>query len=76
MTKAFHNDTRVSVIATNISCMKSLLENALNAVQEADRAMDTKERNLAIGCLLDIEPMLANAKALYDATIFIHRTVK
>ena len=76
MTTGFENDTRKQVIATNIACMKSLLENALQAVTEADAAAQKREQNLAMGCLLDIEPMLANAKALYEATTYIHRTTR
>lgn len=76
MSEVFHNDMRKQVVATNIGCIKSLLENALNAVTEADRAAKTKEQNLAIGWLIDLEPILVNAKALYDATIYMHRMAK
>lgn len=69
-------ETAAKVIATNVGCIKTLLENALVTVIEADAAVDQNEMNLAIGCLLDIEPLLANAKALYDTTIFFHRNAK
>jgi len=73
MKKGFENDTRKLVIPTNIDCIKSILENALVAVVKADAAAFDREQNLAIGHLMDIEPLLANAKALYDATIYMHR---
>ena len=64
------------VIATNILCLKKLLETALIDVIQADQAMDEGQQNLAIGCLLEIEPAIQNAKALYDATMFMHRNGK
>ncbi|MDE3016312.1 MAG: hypothetical protein KGI29_05240 [Pseudomonadota bacterium] len=76
MSEGFHNDTRKQVVTTNIACIKSLLENALQAVMEADEAAKTKDQNMAIGCLTDIEPMLVNAKALYDATLYMHRLAR
>lgn len=72
MTKPF-NDTREQVIATDIACIKNLLENALQSATESEQAISNKEQNQAVGWLLNIEPMLMNAKALYDATIYMHR---
>jgi len=76
MSKVFHNDTRKLVVANNIACIKSLLENALQAVMQADEAANTKDQNMAIGHLMGIEGMLVNAKAVYDATIFMHRMAR
>ena len=76
MSEGFHNDTRKQVVATNIACIKSLLENALQAVMEADEAAKTKDQHMAIGHLAGIEGMLVNAKAVYDATIFMHRMAR
>ncbi|PZP83395.1 MAG: hypothetical protein DI582_11060 [Azospirillum brasilense] len=71
-----NQDTHMQVITTNIACMKTLLEKALLATVEADAAATAKERNRAIGCLLDLEPLLTNAKALYDATLFMHSSAR
>lgn len=73
MANTVSKDTANKVIATNISCIKTLLEKALVAAVDADQAADKNERNQAIGCLLDLDAILANTKALYDATIFMHR---
>lgn len=67
------NETVNKVVFTNISCMKTLLEKALLTVVEADKAADTNERNLAIGTLMELEASLVAAKALFDATLVVHR---
>lgn len=60
------------VVATNIQCIKTLLESALLATVEADQAMDKNEQNMAIGYLMDLELALQSVKALYGATLCIH----
>ncbi len=62
------------VIATNIECIKTLLEAALLATIEADKAMDKDEQNMAIGYLMDLEVALQNVKALYGATLCMHHS--
>ena len=73
MTNPLTKEIATPVIATNIGCMKTLLANALQIAEQADEAMTNGERNLAIGTLHEMEGAISNLKALYDATIFMHR---
>ena len=72
MANEIQNEADKQVGVTNIAWIKTLLTRALQAVTEADQAAQQQEQNLAIGCLIDVGPMLANASALFDATLYMH----
>lgn len=66
------NNTHTT-IETNIAALRTLLDDSCLAALKAQIAISSGSRNEAIGWLLDIEPKLKAALALYDATIVIHR---
>lgn len=73
MTLFISETTKQKVLEANISCIRRLLDDAAFASLKAQIGITSGSANEAIGWLLDIEPLLANAKALFDATLVIHR---
>lgn len=73
MTQFISDTTKQTVLETNISCIRKLLDDAAFASLKAQIAITAGSANEAIGWLLDIEPLLTNARALFDATLVIHR---
>lgn len=66
------NDEINLAIATNLEVLQKLLLDAATRSAEASAAINQGERNTAIGCLLGLEEILANATALYRAAISLH----
>ena len=67
------NKAYTPAIKANIEALARLLENAASQAKEAAEAIEYGERNLAIGCIIDLEHILPAAQALYGAAIALHR---
>jgi hypothetical protein len=61
------------LLETTIAAIRTLLEDSSLITLKAQLAISAGSRNEAIGWLLDVEPKLKAASALYEATQTIHR---
>lgn len=60
-------------IVANIEAMSQMLNQAASLAEEAKTAMAASEQNQAIGTILPLEELLANAAALYKAALALHQ---
>jgi len=65
---------RTVVISANLSALKTILANAEAIAREAHDYALRHERNSAIGTMLVLDTLLADARALYAASLAIHRS--
>ncbi len=68
------NDTTIeAAIKANLGALAELLADAANGAREACGHADAGERNIAIGTIVDLDRLLADAIALHGATVALHR---
>lgn len=68
------NDTTIeAAIKANLGALAELLADAANGAREAQIHADAGERNIAIGAIVDLDRLLADAIALHGATVALHR---
>lgn len=60
-------------IAANLEAMRLMLRTALAAADAAAEFMAKGDRNAAIGTVIDLDRVLADATALHGASIALHR---
>jgi hypothetical protein len=60
-------------IAANLTALRALLEAAAARAAEAGGYMEAANRNAAIGTLLGLEDLLAEASGLQRAILALHR---
>jgi hypothetical protein len=61
-------------IVANLAALNDLLTTAARRSTDAHELAQTGECNAAIGAILDVGPILDDAKALYGAALTLHRT--
>jgi hypothetical protein len=67
-------DTTIeAAIKANLGALAQLLADAANGAREARSHADAGERNIAIGAIVDLDRLLADAIALHGATVALHR---
>lgn len=66
-------DVVATAIAADIEALADLLREMTARVEEARGYTKTGQRNAAIGTVLDLGPMLADATALHGAVLALHR---
>ena len=64
-----------TAIATNLEALADLLKRASIEASEAVSAMQAGQRNTAIGTVLDLDRLLADATALHGAAVALHRRI-
>ena len=62
-----------NAIQANMNAMRDMLEKAAALAQEGCGYMDDGNRNAAIGSIIDLDRLLGDAKALFDASLALHR---
>ena len=62
-----------TAIAANLEALAALLKQASDDATEAVIAIQAHQRNLAIGTVLDLDRLLADATALHGAAVALHR---
>lgn len=62
-----------NAIQANMNAMRNMLEKAATLAQEGCGYMDDGNRNAAIGSIIDLDRLLGDAKALFDASLALHR---
>lgn len=62
-----------AAIKANLGALAELLADAANGAREARGHADAGERNIAIGAIVDLDRLLADAIALHGATVALHR---
>lgn len=60
-------------IAANLTALRALLEEAAARTVEASGSMEAANRNAAIGSLIGLEDLLAEASGLQRAILALHR---
>jgi hypothetical protein len=60
-------------IAANLTALRALLDEAATRAAEASGYMETANRNAAIGSLIGLEDLLAEASGLQRAILALHR---
>lgn len=70
------NTTLDTAISANLGALTELLADAANGAREARSHADAGERNIAIGAIVDLDRLLADAIALHGATIALHRLAR
>jgi hypothetical protein len=60
-------------IAANLDALSQRLSQAAALANEAHKAMEAGEQNLAIGTVLEFERLLPEAQALFSAALVLHR---
>lgn len=73
MTSRKPADPKQKVLETNITYIRKLLDDATYSTLKAQIAISAGSANEAIGWLIDVKPLLQNALALYEATLFTHK---
>lgn len=66
-------DTAKTIDTANLGALADLLGRAANEAREARDYAEANERNTAIGTILDLDRLLADATALHGAAIALHR---
>lgn len=61
-------------IGANLAALSENLSKAAEYALEGHKAMEDGEQNQAIGSIIYLETMLAEATALYNAALALHRT--
>lgn len=62
-----------NAIQANMNTMRDMLEKAATLAQEGCGYMDDGNRNAAIGSIIDLDRLLGDAKALFEASLALHR---
>ena len=62
-----------NAIQANMNAMRDMLEKAATLAQEGSGYMDDGNRNAAIGSIIDLDRLLGDAKALFEASLALHR---
>jgi hypothetical protein len=62
-----------TAIKANLAALADLLGRAANDVREALSHAEKNERNTAIGTIVDLDRLLADAVALHGAAMALHR---
>jgi CRISPR/Cas system-associated protein endoribonuclease Cas2 len=68
-----HTNPVDQAICSNLTVMEMFLQDMIDCVQKAQESLTNKNRNGAIGALLCTETQFADLKALFDATMVMHR---
>ncbi len=63
-----------TAIAANIDALAALLRDMTTRMDEATGYVRNGQRNAAIGTIIDLDRMLADAAALHGAALALHRT--
>ena len=71
--KTLEIETFETVIKANLGALADLLTCAAKAAGEARDHAEAAERNTAIGAIIDIDRLLADAIALHGAANALHR---
>ncbi len=61
-----------NAIQANMNAMRDMLEKAATLAQEGCGYMDDGNRNAA-GSIIDLDRLLGDAKALFEASLALHR---
>ncbi len=67
------SDITKTAIAANLAALAERLEESAGLAVEAHKAMEQDNQNLAIGTILCFEKQLAEAQALFNAAMALHR---
>ena len=67
-------DVRTTAISANLAALHRLLTRAMTMTAEGCERIHQGERNGAIGAVLNIDAILDEAKAIYAATLALHRS--
>jgi hypothetical protein len=67
------NKATVAAIATNLTTLRTILDDAAICAAEADGFMAAGDRNAAVGSILMLEQSLADVGALHRAILLLHR---
>lgn len=62
-----------TAIAANIDALAALLRDMTTRMDEATGYVRDGQRNAAIGTIIDLDRMLADATALHGAALALHR---
>ena len=62
-----------NAIAANLSALSQRLAQAADSAKQATDAMSQGQQNMAIGTILQLETILPEAQALFNAAIALHR---
>lgn len=65
--------TTDTAIAATLASLRELLQAALARAGEAQGYMGQGDRNAAIGTVMDLDRLLADAAALHRAALTLHR---
>jgi hypothetical protein len=63
----------VQAIGVQLTCLTTLLGDAVERLTEAQGCLDSGELNASIGTILDLEERLADASALHRGILVLHR---
>lgn len=69
-------ETLETAIKANLNALADLLGRAANDAREACTHAQANERNIAIGSIVDLDRLLADAVALHGAAIALHRRAR
>lgn len=67
-------DPQTAAIAANLTALAVCLAHAAKSSAEARRLILRGERNTAMGTIADLQGILDDARALYHASVALHRT--
>jgi hypothetical protein len=67
------NTIITNAISANLAALSERLKHAAQQSAEAFEAMQRGEQNLAIGTVCDLESLLPEAQALFNAAMALHR---
>lgn len=68
------NDITDTAITANIDALAALLRDMTARLDEATGYLREGSRNAAIGTIIDLDRMLADATALHGAAVALHRS--
>ena len=71
--KTLETETLETVIKANLGALADLLSYAAKAAGDERDHAQAAERNTAIGAIVDLDRLLADAIALHGAAIALHR---
>ena len=63
----------LQAITANLAAMNDVLQLAATRASEGVKYAQEGEQNMAIGSIIDLEDLLAQATALYGAAMALHR---
>jgi len=67
------NTIVTNAITANLAALSHRLARAAHLAEEAHAAITEGQQNQAIGTIMDLELLLAEAKALFEAALALHR---